>query len=89
MTQARKRSSPPPIVLIVLGLMLVAAVPKAVSMIQRSLSQSASDSRISSRISSGERSLLASGATPEKQKGVEAYAKKDYSAALEQFEAAL
>ncbi len=83
MTQAQKRSSPPPIVFILLGVAFVVAIPKAASMIKQ-FGHANHD-----RISFGQKSLIASGAIAEKQKGVEAYAEKDYSTALEQFEDAL
>ena len=89
MTQARKRSSLPPILFILLGLILVFVMPKLALLIQQSLSRSFNPESGINRISSGEKSLIASGATAEKRSGIEAYAKKDYSMALEQFEAAL
>lgn len=90
MTHARKRSSPPPIVYILIAIASIFVVPKISSFLNQSLPVfSALSSNSNARISFGEKSLIGSGSTAEKQKGVEAYANKDYEGAIDQFEAAL
>ncbi len=78
-----KKGGLPPIVYICLGLLLIFLVPK--------LRESVNKDRFSSsdRVSIGNRLLIQKDATPDKQKGIEAFAGGDHSEAIEHFKKSL
>lgn len=82
----RKRASFPPIVYILLALMLIFGIPRCQPTLQQLIQ---ANYPLGDRIGLGEEILIASEVTPEKQAGVEAFARGDYKAAEQHFQASL
>ena len=78
----KKLSTPPPIVLIFTGLVVILNWSKITQLGPRS-------SELKNRISLGDRILIPSETTTSKQAGVEAFAKRKYPEAVQRFEASL
>lgn len=90
MTQvAKKKGGLPPIAFILLGLVSLWAIPKLHAYLLGHPSIPGSSSSVQERMSVGEKLLIAANAPPDKQKGVTAFAKEDYTTAVGRFEAAL
>lgn len=89
----RKRQSPPPIVFIGLALIAFGAYKFVPALLKnKSLAQpvtAAKTGPVADRMSLGNRLLVVSQITTEKQAGVAAFAKGDYKAAIEHFQASL
>jgi branched-chain amino acid transport system substrate-binding protein len=90
----RQRQSPPPIVFIGLALIAFGAYKFVPALFNKNSSSatpvpSAKTGAIENSISLGNRLLVTSEITAEKQAGVAAFAKEDYKAAIEQFQSSL
>ncbi|MCU0546499.1 MAG: ABC transporter substrate-binding protein [Oscillatoriaceae cyanobacterium Prado104] len=89
----RKRQSPPPIVFIGLALLAFGAYKFVPALFKNNSSEIHASlektGAIDTRLSSGDRILVTSQSTAEKQAGVAAFAKGDYKGAIEQFQASL
>lgn len=87
-----KRRTPPPIIFFILGIILFVSVPRILPFVQSKMPASVSmpvpTRSIADRMSLGDR-LLFPTPTPDQQKGADAFARGDYRAAIDHFQASL